>query len=140
MRFINWTKIENCTFEERKSLTSFIGQLIELKYEFEQKGIEGFHNYIVSSANLFERQALQLIMQGYIPDTCEKVLTHLLNSSNFEGKEYLKEVIFAEFALAIQKEPIGVQELKLLLSSYLGTEFLDIQMAVPPFDLKENQE
>ncbi len=128
MRYINWNKIENCTLEERKSLVPYISRLTELKYEFERKGIEGFSNYIASGANLFEKQALQLIMQGYMPEVCEKVIFHLINSTHFEGKEYVKAVIFAEFALAVQKAPIGVQELKLLLSSYLGAEFLELPM------------
>ena len=128
MRFINWDKIENCTLEERKRPVPYISQLTELKYEFERKGIEGFSNYIASGANLFEKQALQLIMQGYMPEVCEKVMFHLINSTHFEGEEYVKAVIFAEFALAVQKAPIGVQEFKLLLSSYLGTEFLELPM------------
>lgn len=90
MRFINWNKIESCTLEERKSMIPYIESLINLKTEFERRGIKGFDEYIISSADLYERRALQLIMQGYMPEMCEKVLFNLLNASNFEGKEYLK--------------------------------------------------
>lgn len=128
MKFIDWNKIERLHLKERKSLIPYINQLMELKSEFELKGIAGFDKYINSSADLFEKQALQLIMQGYMPEMCEKVLLNILNTSNFKGKAYLKAVIFIEFVLTIQKGPIGEQELKIVLLSYLGTEFLDIQM------------
>lgn len=128
MRFINWNKIENCILEERRSLVPYIESLINLKTEFEMKGIKGFDEYIISSADLYEKRALQLIMQGYMPEMCEKVLFNVLNASNFEGKEYLKAAIFNEFILTIQKGNFGEQELKIVLLSYLGTEFLDIQM------------
>lgn len=99
---------------------------MDMKHEFELKGIYGFNEFIISSADLFEKEALHLIMQGYMPEMCEKVLFNVLNMSNLERKQYLKKIIFIDFVLAIQKEHIGDLELKIMLLSYLGTEFLDI--------------
>lgn len=126
MRYIDWKKVADCTLEERKSLIPYIDQLMDMKHEFELKGIYGFNEFIVSSADLFEKEALHLIMQGYMPEMCEKVLFNVLNMSNLERKQYLKKIIFIDFVLAIQKEHIGDLELKIMLLSYLGTEFLDI--------------
>lgn len=126
MRFIDWDKIADCTLEERKSLIPYINQLIDMKYEFELKGIEGFNEFLSSSAGLFEKEALHLVMQGYMPEVCEKVLFNALNASDFDRLQYLKNVIFIDFVLEMQKGHIGVQKLKIILLSYLGTEFLDI--------------
>lgn len=65
-------------------------------------------------------------MQNTQAEMCERVLFNVLNASDFEGKEYLKATIFNEFILIIQKGHIGEQELKIMLLSYLGIEFLDI--------------
>lgn len=65
-------------------------------------------------------------MQNTQAEMCERVLFNVLNASDFEGKEYLKAAIFNEFILIIQKGHIGEQELKIVLLSYLGIEFLDI--------------
>ena len=126
MRFIDWDKIADCTLEERKSLIPYINQLIDMKYEFERNGIEGFKEFLSSSAELFEKEALHLVMQGYMPEVCEKVLFNALNASDFDRLQYLKNVIFIDFVLEMQKGHIGVQKLKIILLSYLGTEFLDI--------------
>lgn len=80
----------------------------------------GFDRFLAVDADAFEAQALWLIMQGYMPEMCEKVLQNLFNMSGYEGKEYLKNVIFAEFVLQIQKGCLAERELKIILTSYLG--------------------
>ncbi len=126
MRFINWNKIEDCTFEERKGLIPYIKRLLTIKNEFELKGINGFDEFIDTDADLFEKESLELVTQGYMPEMCEKVLFHILNASNLERVEYLKKAIFIDFLLTIQKGHLGDQELKIILLSYLGTGFLNI--------------
>lgn len=126
MMFIEWEKVNKCTSEERKALSLYINRLIELKVNFEREGITGFETFISSEADIFEKKALQLVMQGYMPNVCEKVLFNILNVSKFDGREYLKNVIFIDFILMLQKGHIGMQELRIMLLSYLGVEYINI--------------
>lgn len=119
---INWSKISSCTLEERKKLIPYIFQLLDLRIKFEEKGINGFDEFIDSSSNLFEKVALHFIIQGYHPKICETSLFSILNSSNLENDQYLKDVIFAAFVLLIQKGGIATLELQTRLSVYLGIE------------------
>lgn len=99
---------------------------MELKYKFEAQGIEAFEEYINSGADLFETYALQLIMQGYMPEVCEKVLFNLLHASEYDDITYLKNLIFTEYVLKIQKGELGDLEMRIVLSSYLGIDLFDI--------------
>ena len=119
---IDWSKISSCTLEDRKKLIPYIIQLLDLKNACDEQGVYGLEEFLNSSTNSFEKIALQLIIQGYMPEMCEVVLFDMLNSSNIENDQYLKNVIFAAFVLLIQKEPIDNRELKIRLSAYLGVE------------------
>lgn len=126
MRYLNWDKIKKCTVEERNHLISYIESLLELKYKFESQGIEAFDEYMNSGADLFETYALQLIMQGYMPEVCEKVLFNLLHASEYDDITYLKNLIFTEYVLKIQTGELGDLEMRIVLSSYLGIDLFDI--------------
>lgn len=125
MRYIEWNKISNCTEEERKGLLPYIDQLAELKWEYEKKGIAAFDDFCNQREDPFEKTSVKLIAQGYMPEVCENVLYNILNSSDYKAREYLKNLIFTEFILAVQKKPIGDMELRLLLISCLGIELSD---------------
>ncbi|MDR2044818.1 MAG: hypothetical protein LBQ15_10755 [Clostridium sp.] len=122
---IDWVKISGCTLEERKKAIPYINRLLDLKNTFEKFGIEGFAEFISSSSNVFEKTALNLVMQGCMPEMCRTILYYLLASSKLENLPYLKNVIFAEFILMIQKGHVNNQDVKRLLLSFLGIECAD---------------
>lgn len=122
---IDWGRIKNCPFDERKKLVAYIDELIELKHDFEKDGILCLENYIKSSTDMFEKVALTFIVQGYMPELCRTMLYNLIFSSELEPPAYLRHVIFAEFVLMLQKEETGDYMIKMILLSYLGIACAD---------------
>lgn len=122
---IDWNKIAGCSVESRKNLIAYIEQLIELKYASEKNGICSLEDYMKSSEDLYERVALKFIVQGCMPDVCRELLYNLISASEIDSSTYLKYVIFAEFVLMLQKEEVSVQEIRMILLSYLGVECAD---------------
>ncbi len=122
---IDWCKIENCPFDERKKLVTYVDELIELKHDFEKAGVSFLENYIKSSADMFEKAALTFIVQGYMPELCRTMLYNLIFSSELNSPTYLRYVIFAEFVLMLQKEENGDRMIKMILLSYLGIACAD---------------
>ncbi len=122
---IDWCKIKNCPFDERKKLVTYIDELIELKHDFEKDGILCLENYIESGTDMFEKVALTFIVQGYMPELCRTMLYNLIFSSELEPPTYLRYVIFAEFVLMLQKEETGDCMIKMILLSYLGIACAD---------------
>lgn len=122
MKAIIWTKVEGCNAHERKKLFPYIESLIELKHEVERKGIYGFDRFADSHADDFERLAIWLVTNGYMPALCEDILSNVLNASCLDDFQYVKGLIFSEFVLSLQAGNTSVQELKLRLFSYLGID------------------
>lgn len=122
---IDWCKIENCPFDERKKLVAYIEELIELKHNFEKNGVSCLENYIKSCADMFEKVALTFIVQGYMPELCRIMIYNLIFSSELDSPTYLRYVIFAEFVLMLQKEETGDRMIKMILLSYLGIACAD---------------
>lgn len=122
---IDWCKIKNCPFDERKKLVTYIDELIELKHDSEKDGIPYLENYIKSSTDMFEKVALTCIVQGYMPELCRTMLYNLIFSSELDPPTYLRYVIFAEFVLMLQKEETGDYMIKMILLSYLGIACAD---------------
>ncbi len=109
---IDWCRIKNCPFDERKKLVIYIDELIEIKHDFEKDGILCLENYIKSSTDIFEKVALTFIVQGYMPELCE-------------SPTYLRYIVFAEFVLMLQKEETADYMIKMILLSYLGISCAD---------------
>lgn len=119
---IKWEKIEKCTIEEREKLIPYIDNLINLKCNSEKYGVYGFNDYF-NNGNIFEKSALNLVIQGYMPDVIEKILYNLLSSSDIKNIDYLKNIIFTEFILILQKATYSSNSIiKGILISYLGVD------------------
>lgn len=123
---INWTKITDCPVDSRKKLITYIDQLIELKHDSEKDGIRSLERYINTSSDLYEKTALNFIVQGYMPEMCRTMLYNLISSSEIDSLTYLKYVIFTEFVLMLQKGETSDQAIKMMLLSYLGIECADV--------------
>ena len=106
-------------------MRAYIDDLIEVKHAMEKSGICALDKFMAPDADRFERVAAQLIANGYTPEVCEDVLCRLLNASAMSSEQYLKCAVFSDFLLAVQAKPIGVQELKICLLSYLGVDYMD---------------
>lgn len=65
-----------------------------------------------------------MVTNGYSSELCRDVLFRILNLSCLDQEQYMRGVIFLEFLLTLQKETIGVQELKIRMLSYLGPDFM----------------
>ena len=122
---IDWCRIKNCPFDERKKLVIYIDELIEIKHDFEKAGILCLENYIKSSTDIFEKVALTFIVQGYMPELCRTMLYNLIFSSELESPTYLRYIVFAEFVLMLQKEETADYMIKMILLSYLGISCAD---------------
>lgn len=106
-------------------MSLYIQSLLGLKCEIEKYGVNGFSEFL-EAADAFETFAIEAVIGGTAPDDCESILINILNSSGFSDDIYLKNVIFSEFVLALQKRGIGTQELKIKLFSYLGIAALEL--------------
>lgn len=120
-----WEKIYKSNVVNRNQMSLYIQSLLELKCEVEEYGIDGFAKFL-EKADEFEKFAIKAITDGMAPDDCENILINVLNSSDFSEDIYLKNVIFSEFVLALQKRGIGMQELKIKLFSYLGIDAFEL--------------
>lgn len=116
-----WENVYKSNVINRDRMFLYIQSLLELKCEVEEQGIDGFGKFL-EKADAFEKFAIEAVTSGIMPDDCESILVNVLNSSGFSEDVYLKNVIFSEFVLDIQKKNIGTQELKIKLCSYLGID------------------
>lgn len=121
---IDWNKISSCTVDERKLTVKYIEDLIDVKYGIEKYGIHKLMNFVKPHSNKFEKIAVWMVTNGYSPALCRDVLFRVLNLSCFDPEQYVKGVVFLEFLLTLQEETIGVQELKIRMLSYLGSDFM----------------
>lgn len=120
-----WKNVYKSNVVNRERMLLYIQSLLELKCEIEEHGIKGFENFL-EKADAFEKFAIKAVTSGMIPEDCEIILVNVLNSSGFSEDVYLKNVIFSEFVLDVQKNSIGTQELKIKLCSYLGIELMEL--------------
>lgn len=122
IRNLIWNKIQKGRARHQDTLILYIESLVRMKYKIEEQGIYGFNDFLETEATLFERFAIELVVDGTPPELCSDILLNVLNSSDFSDDEYLRNVIFSEFVLNVQQGSIGAQEVKLRLCSYLGIE------------------
>lgn len=121
---VDWNKILSCTIDERKSTIKYIEDLINVKYDIEKYGIHTLIDYVKPHSSQFEKIAVWMVINGYSSELCRDVLFRILNLSCLDQEQYMRGVIFLEFLLTLQKETIGVQELKVRMLSYLGPDFM----------------
>lgn len=117
---VSWERIRKQSSTNYGKAVQYIESLIELKYDLEERGISGFDSFLESEEFSFAKIAARLVQEGYSPELSEKVLSNVLNAEEFDDEEYLQNVLFSEFVLAIQSKSIGIQELRIRLFSYLG--------------------
>lgn len=126
---VNWNKIRNTSFEDKKSLLPFIQKLKFCEQNFFTKPTFIAINSLfdIFKNDDYEGMAIMLLLDGIAPPVICNILYNYISSSNICNKKYLEYSIFSAYflKLIIFGE---ADSLDRLLISYLGEDFVKNQV------------
>lgn len=110
----------------KEELYEYVKVLIDLKYEFEKKGICVLKEHFING-DRFEKIMCSLVIQGYSSETIQEVFSNLI-SSDSDKLEYDRHVLLVKFLLFLQRGVTSDTELIIVLLSYVGIDYLDVYL------------
>jgi len=121
---IDFTKISNIEKNKKLEIEKEIEELLKISEDVRINGIEPLLKRIECTEDTFLKLIFRLASNGIDPFIMCKILFSIINSSKLEPKEYLKKIIQIEFAQCLRLG-LDLSEQQALLTSYLGTEFIE---------------
>lgn len=112
-----------CSMDKKKEVLGTLDKLLQLAGKAKELGLLSLEPDMDSVRPELFKKSIQLLIDGFEPETLREVLLNFTLCSNYKGKELFERILIIEGISAIQ-EGIDPLVLKEKLSSLFGEDFI----------------